>query len=68
MDEDTSFIVVMNHEEQYSIWPQYRELPPGWQSVGHAGTKSECLAHIERVWTDLRPRSLREHLAAIGPR
>jgi len=51
--------VVVNHEEQYSIWPTDRELPAGWREAGLSGTKEECLAFIERVWTDMRPLSLR---------
>ena len=50
----------MNHEEQYSIWPAYRELPLGWREVGKEGLKDECLAYIEEVWTDMRPLSLRK--------
>lgn len=62
------FLVVFNDEEQYSIWPEGRELPPGWHAEGTAGTKDECLAHIEKIWTDMRPKSLRERLAAgIAP-
>lgn len=52
--------VVVNDEEQYSIWPAGREVPAGWRRVGVEGTKEECLDHIERVWTDMRPRSVRE--------
>lgn len=54
------FTVVINDEEQYSIWPAGREMPPGWRDAGFSGTKDECLAHVQRVWTDLRPRSVRE--------
>jgi MbtH protein len=52
-------VVVVNDEEQYSIWAADRELPAGWRAEGFAGTREECLAHIEAVWTDMRPRSLR---------
>ena len=62
-NEDAQFLVVVNHEEQYSIWPAYRELPPGWQAVGQGGKKADCLRYIDERWTDLRPRSLREHPA-----
>lgn len=59
--EDTSvYTVVVNDEEQYSIWPEWREIPPGWKSVGVTGPKADCLSHIERVWTDMRPLSLRK--------
>ena len=51
--------VVVNHEEQYSIWPADRELPLGWRNSGKTGSKEECLAHIDEVWTDMRPLSLR---------
>ena len=59
--EDTrSYRVVINHEEQYSIWFADRELPLGWRDGGKAGTKQECLDHIGEVWTDMRPLSLRQ--------
>jgi uncharacterized protein YbdZ (MbtH family) len=56
------YIVVINHEDQYSIWPEGRESPNGWRATGMAGAKAECLAHIDEVWTDMRPRSLREQM------
>jgi MbtH protein len=62
MSEDVRYEVVINDEAQYSIWPEGRALPLGWRSVGKAGTKEECLAHIEEVWTDMRPLSLRRVL------
>ncbi|MFD0889813.1 MbtH family protein [Streptosporangium algeriense] len=52
--------VVVNHEEQYSIWPDGRQLPDGWRLEGFSGSKEECLAHIDQVWTDLRPLSARK--------
>ena len=62
--EDTSiYQVVINHEEQYSIWPADREPPLGWQEVGKQGLKAECLAYIKDVWTDMRPLSLRQKMA-----
>mgnify|MGYP001548578129 CR=1 FL=1 len=61
-DENTTFDVVMNHEEQYSIWPTFREVPAGWTKVGKQGKKAECLAYIDEVWTDMRPLSLRRAL------
>ena len=64
--EDTTFRVVVNHEEQYSIWPLDRELPAGWRAVGRTGPKDQCLAYIEEVWTDMRPLSLRQHMAQSG--
>ncbi|MEV6596482.1 MbtH family NRPS accessory protein [Actinoplanes sp. NPDC051346] len=51
--------VVRNHEDQYSIWPGDQPLPDGWEATGFSGTEQECLAHIDEVWTDMRPRSLR---------
>ncbi|WP_314176402.1 MbtH family protein [Streptomyces winkii] len=53
------YAVVLNHEEQYSIWPAAREIPAGWRAEGTEGSKEECLAHIDRVWTDMRPLSVR---------
>lgn len=53
---------VVNHEEQYSIWPEGRENPPGWKDTGIKGPKSECLAYISKVWTDMRPLSLRKKM------
>jgi MbtH protein len=62
-NEDTTvYQVVVNHEEQYSIWPAGRELPLGWSGVGKEGPKAECLAYIEEVWTDMRPLSLRKRM------
>ncbi|MGC4808257.1 MbtH family protein [Micromonospora sp. DT233] len=64
-DEDTrTYRVVINHEEQYSIWFADRDLPAGWTATGFEGPKQDCLAHIDEVWTDMRPRSLRERMAA----
>jgi MbtH protein len=60
--EDTIFRVVVNHEEQYSIWPDYKEVPNGWREVGKSGRKQECLDYIDQVWTDMRPLSLRKHM------
>jgi len=59
----SDFRVVVNDEEQYSIWPADREIPAGWRADGTAGGKDECLAHIDEVWTDMRPLSLRRHMA-----
>ena len=62
-DEDSPiYNVVMNHEEMYSIWPAGRPLPAGWSAVGKSGPKTECLAYIEAVWTDMRPLSLRKKM------
>lgn len=61
-DEKMIFKVVVNHEEQYSIWPAYREIPPGWSDVGKEGVKAECLAYIKETWTDMQPLSLRRQI------
>jgi MbtH protein len=61
-NEDETFQVVVNHEEQYSIWPASRELPAGWRGAGKTGTKKECLEFIEQNWTDMRPLSLRKKM------
>lgn len=61
-DDDRHYMVIINHEEQYSIWPEDRELPLGWKGDGFTGTKQECLDHIEEVWTDMRPLSLRKKM------
>jgi MbtH protein len=53
---------VLNHEEQYSIWPADRSNPPGWRDEGTSGLKQECLARIKEVWTDMRPLSLRRRM------
>ncbi|GGN99354.1 hypothetical protein GCM10010112_93100 [Actinoplanes lobatus] len=58
MSED-EYDVVVNDEEQYSIWAAGRAVPAGWQTVGVRGSREECLEHIEGVWTDMRPKSLR---------
>lgn len=52
--------VVISEEERYSIWPDYKDIPWGWQATGKSGTKQECLDHIKTVWTDMRPLSLRQ--------
>lgn len=57
--ETATFQVVVNHEEQYSIWPAHKEMPSGWKAVGPSGPKDVCLRYIEEVWTDMRPLSLR---------
>lgn len=61
-DDTRQYKVVINHEEQYSIWFAERENPLGWKDVGKSGTKQECLAYIKEVWTDMRPLSLRKKM------
>jgi MbtH protein len=57
--DNTIYRVVVNHEEQYSIWPSRKEVPVGWTDVGKSGSKAECLAYIKETWVDMRPLSLR---------
>ncbi len=59
-DDNAEYLVVVNDEEQYSIWPSFREIPAGWKAVGPKGGRKICLEWIEQHWTDMRPRSLRE--------
>lgn len=59
-EDQTVYEVVVNDEEQFSIWPERKDIPLGWRPVGHRGLKAECLSYIEEVWTDMRPRSVRE--------
>lgn len=61
-EDTTVYKVVVNHEEQYSIWPADRDLPAGWFEAGKQGLKAECLSHINLVWTDMRPLSLRRKM------
>jgi MbtH protein len=61
-EDTTIYNVVVNHEEQYSIWPTYREVPLGWRIAGKSGKKAECLEYIKEVWTDMRPLSLRKKM------
>ena len=62
-EDQRIYKVVVNHEEQYSIWFADRQPPLGWREVGKLGLKSECLAYIKEVWTDMRPLSLRKQMA-----
>jgi MbtH protein len=57
---DARFAVLVNHEEQYALWPADRQVPGGWRPTDMVGTGDECDAYLERVWTDMRPKSLRE--------
>lgn len=61
-DDTTQYKVVLNHEEQYSIWPLERPNPLGWRDAGKSGFKPECLSYIKEVWTDMRPLSLRKQM------
>jgi uncharacterized protein YbdZ (MbtH family)/predicted MFS family arabinose efflux permease len=62
MDDDGVYQVLRNEEDQYSLWPVDHEVPPGWQAVGKEGSREECSAYVDEVWTDMRPRSLREEM------
>ena len=66
-EDKTIYKVVLNHEEQYSIWPADRENPLGWRDGGKTGLKQECLEYIKEVWTDMRPLSLRKQMDQTAP-
>lgn len=65
-EDTTTYHVVVNGEEQYSIWPAYKPLPAGWREAGKSGLKPDCLEYIKTVWTDMRPLSLRRQMDATG--
>ena len=65
-EDSMQYRVVKNHEEQFSIWPVGRDLPLGWEATGFDGAKEVCLAHIETVWTDMRPLSLRKEMERLA--
>lgn len=65
-EDTTIYRVVINYEEQYSIWPADRDIPLGWRDAGKSGQKAECLAYIKEVWTDMRPLSLRQQMEAAA--
>lgn len=60
--DNAEYCVVINQEEQYSIWSAYKEMAPGWLAVGKQGNEEQCLAYIRQVWTDMRPKTLRDKL------
>jgi MbtH protein len=60
MTDEREYAVVVNHEEQYAIWPAGRPIPAGWRETGVTGGERACLDHIDEVWTDMRPLSLRQ--------
>ena len=64
--ENQNFDVVMNHEEQYSIWPTSKEIPAGWKKAGFDGDREQCLAFIREIWTDMRPLSVRQQMMTQG--
>ncbi|MEU7481584.1 MbtH family NRPS accessory protein [Lentzea sp. NPDC042327] len=61
---DDTYQVLVNDEEQHSLWPLGKEVPHGWRAEGKQGSRQECMDHVDTVWTDMRPRSLREQMAA----
>jgi MbtH protein len=63
-NNDDRFVVVINGESQYSIWPSRLEVPMGWRPAGYEGSRAECLSHIAQAWSDMRPLSVRRHLEA----
>jgi len=68
-EQNKAYMVVVNHEEQYSIWPVGREIPDGWKDAGKSGTKQGCLDWIKEHWTDMRPLGIRkktDNVAATG--
>ncbi len=62
-DDNGSFYVLVNDEDQHSLWPAFADVPTGWRVVFGVGTRAECLDHVEANWTDLRPRTLREAMS-----
>ncbi|WCN79534.1 MbtH family protein [Micromonospora sp. LH3U1] len=61
--DDSNVKVLVNHEEQYSLWPAFLDVPAGWTDTGVSGTKEECMSYVKEVWTDMRPLSLRQRMA-----
>jgi MbtH protein len=66
-DEDGNYLALMNDEGQYSLWPEFAEVPDGWQIMYSGGRRQDALAYIEAHWTDMRPRSLVAQMDAPGP-
>jgi len=65
MDDDKfEYMVLVNDEEQHSLWPTFKEIPPGWKQVGPVGTKQECLDYVETAWPDITPLSVRKQMEA----
>lgn len=65
--EGEVFRVLVNHEEQYSLWPEWKATPGGWRDTGVAGDKKHCLEYVEKTWTDMRPLSLRRFMDEQAP-
>ncbi|MYX05147.1 MULTISPECIES: MbtH family NRPS accessory protein [unclassified Streptomyces] len=66
MSDATAYQVVVNDEEQHALWPARTDPPAGWRAEGFTGSEEECMAHVDRVWEDIRPLSLRRRLAGQG--
>jgi MbtH protein len=58
-DDNRVYVVLINDEEQYSLWPRNKEVPAGWRSVDVSGSREECMKYVDETWTDMRPKSLR---------
>ena len=65
MEDDITYSVLVNDEDQYSLWPAHLDIPAGWRAEGKTGTRDECTKHVDEVWTDMRPRSLRERMDRV---
>jgi MbtH protein len=65
---DRQFVVLINDEEQYSLWPRGKDIPAGWRAVGKEGSRDECCDYVDTVWTDMRPLSLRRKMEAAAAR
>ena len=65
-DDSAEYLVLVNHEEQYSLWPAFRDIPAGWTATGPRGKRRECLDWIDKNWTDMRPKSLRDAMEQAG--
>jgi MbtH protein len=59
-EERRHYIVLVNHEEQYCLWPKGKAVPDGWRADGMEGTRAECVAYVDETWLDMRPLSLRQ--------
>ncbi|HLN23060.1 MAG TPA: MbtH family NRPS accessory protein [Patescibacteria group bacterium] len=66
-DDDFEYQVLVNDEEQYSLWPSFKEVPAGWRQIGPVGAKQACLDYVSEVWRDMRPLSLRLASASDAP-
>lgn len=64
--ENELYMIVLNLEEQYSIWPAEKQIPAGWSPLGKRATKSECLAQIKKIWTDMKPLALRKQMGLVS--